>query len=113
MDSLPAEPPGKAKLIQRDLKSFLGLFFWPHCAAYGILIPRPGIEPTFPASKVWNLNHLTTREVLMDEKKYFKFILLVKVDEEHSSSYDLTKKCKLLIKLQAYGCPAFWKQFIH
>ena len=49
----------------------------------------------------------------MDEKKYFKFILLVKVDEALSSSYDLTKKCKLLIKLQAYGYPAFWKQFIH
>lgn len=49
----------------------------------------------------------------MDEKKNLKFILLVKVNEEHSSSYDLTKKCKLLIKLQAYGYPAFWKQFIH
>ena len=48
----------------------------------------------------------------MDEKRYLKFILLVKVNEEHSS-YDLTKKCKLLIKLQAYGYPAFWKQFIH
>lgn len=49
----------------------------------------------------------------MDEKKNLKFILLVKVNEEHSSSYDLTEKCKLLIKLQAYGYPAFWKQFIH
>ena len=23
----------------------LGLFFWPHCEACGILVPRPGIEP--------------------------------------------------------------------
>ena len=22
------------------------LFFWPHCVAYGISVPRPGIEPT-------------------------------------------------------------------
>ena len=29
----------------------------------GILVPRPGIEPTPPALEVWSLNHWTTREV--------------------------------------------------
>ena len=25
------------------------LIFWPHCTACGILVPRPGTEPTSPA----------------------------------------------------------------
>ena len=41
-------------------------FFWGwgvgH-AAYGILVPRPGIEPTPPAVEAWNLNHWTAKEV--------------------------------------------------
>ena len=38
-------------------------FFFPHSVAYGILIPRSGIELTSPALETWNLNHWTTREV--------------------------------------------------
>ena len=38
--------------------------FWPHHAAYGILVPWPGMEPTLPAVKAWSLNHWTTRDVL-------------------------------------------------
>jgi len=37
--------------------------FWPHHGACGILVPRPGIKPMFPAFKSWSLNHWTTREV--------------------------------------------------
>ena len=32
--------------------------------AYGILVPRPGIELMPPAMEVWSLNHWPTREVL-------------------------------------------------
>ena len=42
---------------------FIYLFIWPLHAAYGILIPRPEIEPVSPALEVWNLNHWTAREV--------------------------------------------------
>ena len=31
--------------------------------AYGILVPRPGIEPTPPALEEWSLNHWTNKEV--------------------------------------------------
>ena len=39
-------------------------FFWGggH-AAFGILVPRPGIEPTSPALEAHSLNHWITREV--------------------------------------------------
>ena len=37
--------------------------FWPHLAACGDLVPRPGIKPTPPALEAWSLNHWTTREV--------------------------------------------------
>ena len=31
-------------------------FFWPHCAACGVLLPQPGIEPMPPAVEAqWNL----------------------------------------------------------
>ena len=30
---------------------------------YGILVLRPGIEPTPPALEAWSRNHWTTREV--------------------------------------------------
>ena len=36
-------------------------FFFGH-AAPGILVPGPGMESASPVSKVWNLNHWTTRE---------------------------------------------------
>ena len=29
-----------------DLICFVYLFFWPCCLACGMLVPRPGIEPT-------------------------------------------------------------------
>ena len=38
-------------------------FFWLHCTACGILVPRPGIEPAPPALEAWSLNHWTAREV--------------------------------------------------
>ena len=34
----------------------------PRCAAYGILVPRPGIEPRPPAVEAQSPNHWTTRE---------------------------------------------------
>ena len=34
---------------ERRQKLEFSFFFWPHCAACGILVPRPGIEPVPPA----------------------------------------------------------------
>ena len=42
---------------------FFGLLVWPHCAACGILVPQPGIEPVPPAVEAQSLNHWTAREV--------------------------------------------------
>ena len=38
-------------------------FFWPHCAACGILVPQPEVEPVAPALEARSLNHWTAREV--------------------------------------------------
>ena len=38
-------------------------FFWPRCAACGILVAPPGIEPTPPEMEAWSLTHWTAREV--------------------------------------------------
>ena len=37
--------------------------FWPCRVAYGILVPRPGIEPSPPAVEAQSPNHWTAREV--------------------------------------------------
>ena len=37
--------------------------FWPHYAAYGILVPQARIEPMPPALEAQSLNHWTAREV--------------------------------------------------
>ena len=42
---------------------FFLLFFWPCCVACGILVPRLGIKPMFPAVEVQSPNHWTAREV--------------------------------------------------
>ena len=48
-------------LYNLQAKNFF--FFWPHCVARGILVPRPGIEPARTAAvKALNPNHWTTRE---------------------------------------------------
>ena len=36
------------------------LFFWPHHATCGVLVPQPGIE--FPAVEAQNPNHWSSRE---------------------------------------------------
>ena len=43
---------------------FLLFFFWPHCEACGILVPRPGIEPgpSPSAVKAPSPNHWTAME---------------------------------------------------
>ena len=42
---------------------FSHLCFWPHCTAYWILVPQPGIEPMPPALEGQSLTHWTTRKV--------------------------------------------------
>ena len=42
---------------------FLIFTFWSCCAACGVLVPRPGIEPAPTALEAQNLNHWTAREV--------------------------------------------------
>ena len=46
------------------VQGFYFLFFLPHHSACGILVPRPGIEPTPLAVEAWSLNQWTAREVL-------------------------------------------------
>ena len=41
-------------------------FFWPHRVAWGLLVPRPGIEPAPPAVEAQRLNRWTAREVPLD-----------------------------------------------
>ena len=47
-------------------------FFWPHRVAYGILVPRPGIEPAPPELEAWSLSHWTAREVPENFSIFFK-----------------------------------------
>ena len=39
------------------------LIFWPCHVAWGILVPRPGIEPVPSALEAWSFNHWTTSEI--------------------------------------------------
>ena len=39
-------------------------FIWAVYAAFGILVPQPGIEPMAPAVEAWSLNPWTTGKVL-------------------------------------------------
>ena len=50
---------------------FKFFMFWPHCTAYEILVPRPGIESVPLAVEERRLNHWTTREVLREDVKAF------------------------------------------
>ena len=54
----------------------LNFFFliWPRHVAFGILVPRPGIEPGPSAVKVWSPNHWTAREVPVALKFYWRSI---------------------------------------
>ena len=45
-----------------SFRDHLFFFFWPRCAAYGILVPRPGIEPRPSAVRARSPNHWTARE---------------------------------------------------
>ena len=55
---LPSPPASKILFSH-----ILFLFFWPHCMACGILVPRRGIEPVTPAVAAQSPNHWTAREV--------------------------------------------------
>ena len=44
------------------LHLLLALLWW-CCAAHGILVPRPEIEPMPPALEAWSLNHRTAMQV--------------------------------------------------
>ena len=54
---------GKSKENCQSGFIFFLLLFWPGCVACGILVPRVGIEPMFPAVEMWSPNHWTAREV--------------------------------------------------
>ena len=59
--TIAASLVGEHRLQSRRLSSWLHLVLR---TARGILVPRPGIEPEFPAVETQSLNHWTTREVL-------------------------------------------------
>ena len=40
----------------------LFIYLWPHCKAFRILAPQPGIQLRPSAMKEWNPNHWTARE---------------------------------------------------
>ena len=51
-------------LVFDIMKAFFFFFtFLPFYVAYGILVPRPGIELVPPAVKVQSLNHWMPREI--------------------------------------------------
>ena len=52
------------------------IVFWPYPAAYGILVPRPGIEPKPSAVRSPSPNHWTAREILEQFFKSCNFSLL-------------------------------------
>ena len=60
-------PPGLSGRAQNPMTSVLCfvLFCWPHHVARGILVPRPGIEPTPSAVKARSPNHWISGEVPM------------------------------------------------
>ena len=45
------------------LRNFSFLFFWLHHMAYGILVPKPRMEPIHPAMETQSLNHWAVREI--------------------------------------------------
>ena len=59
---------------------FLCVFsFWLHCAACGILVPRPRIEPGPLAVRVWGPNHWIARKfpgIFFNKLTYFFKVLL-------------------------------------
>ena len=61
-DILETWPLGWAWRV--DMAFGLFFIFWPRCAARGILVPRPGIEPAPLALKAWSLNHRLLRKSL-------------------------------------------------
>ena len=62
----PPHPTSSAQFSLSDTEGEINpslFLFWPHSAACGILVPKPGIEPAPPAVEAWSLNHWTAREV--------------------------------------------------
>ena len=55
------------------LRIFSFILAWLHCAACGILVPPPRIEPMPPVLEAWSLNHWTAREVPLS-LKYNKMV---------------------------------------
>ena len=58
-------------------------FLWPYHTACGILIPRPGIEPTYSAVKAQSPNQWTMKE--FPHKLFWIHIVNAAVDRELSS----------------------------
>ena len=62
----------RQKIYKKILALFSLIFFFSGCAACGILVPRPGIEPVSPAVGAQSPNQWTTREFPVSN--FFKFI---------------------------------------
>ena len=51
-----------AHMVIKVYSSLISIIFWPHCGAFGILVPHPGIEPVPLGVKTLSPNHQTRRE---------------------------------------------------
>ena len=52
----------KIFFYQNLKRNHLFIYFWPHLAECGILVPWPGLEPVPPAVEAQSLNHWTARD---------------------------------------------------
>ena len=62
-DQIYHVPAMRSSAGQSFLTIFSFLFFWPHHMAYGILVPKPRMEPIHPAMETQSLNHWAVREI--------------------------------------------------
>ena len=70
-------------LIRILFFSFFLSFFWLHCVARRILVPRPGIEPGPSAVKAWTPNHWTAREFPQKTVLVIQTNTLAKTQKSH------------------------------
>ena len=82
----------------------LSLFFWLHCAVFGILAPWPETKPMLLALEVHSLNHCTTKEVSIGGlfEVYFH-ILIWELSSTSVLLYQLVIRAPMVLQVLAEG----------